>query len=120
MKRHNVMAALLAAPLAACASVSAGEEAGSRMETTDPSTVPVYSIGQKVPCGMVRLTEVQAGSVAGLRWAALQVRGNAVVGVRSRLVVPETTRATYRRMAGPAAVRVYQGMAVRLDDRCHA
>jgi hypothetical protein len=118
MKRHNAMAVLIAAPLAACAPVQP-EDAPSP-ESTDPSSVPVFYIGQKPQCGMVRLTEIQASSEGGLRVAALQVRGNAVVAVRSRLVVVEASRAAYRRaITGPAAVRVYEGMAVRLDDRCH-
>jgi hypothetical protein len=120
MKRHNVMAVLLAAPLAACAPVQA-EDSPSPAGSTDPSSVPVFYVGQKPQCGMRRLTEIQASSLGGLRVAALQVRGNAVVAVRSRLVVVEASRAAYRRaITGPAAIRVYEGMAARIDDRCHA
>ena len=121
MQRHTILAVLVAAPLAACAPAAAGTEESPSPESTDPSSVPVFYVGQKPQCGMVRLTEIQASSEGGLRWAALQVRGNAVIAVRSRLVVPEPSRAAYRRsITGPAAVRVYEGMAVRLDDRCHA
>jgi hypothetical protein len=118
MKPH--FAALAAAPLVACASAGvSAEDQGQAPGAYDPSQVAIYWMGQKPPCGMVRLTEVQAESESGLRWAAVALRGNAVVGVRSRMVVPEASRYAYRRtITGPAAYRVYFGTAVRLDDRC--
>ena len=120
MKRHPTLAAALAAPLAACAAAAAGGgDEPLPPGANDPSQVAVFYMGQHPQCGMVRITEVQAQSVGDLRWAALSMHGNAVVGVRSSLVVPEQSRWTYRRgVTGPAAYRVYSGTVVRLNDRC--
>lgn len=116
MMPRSTLAALAAAPLVACA--SAGVPGDEGPYGNNPSQVPLYWIGQAPRCTMVRIGEVQAQSEAGLREAALQVRGNAVVLVRSAMVVPDT-RAAYRNvLVDPASYRVYYGVAVRLNDRC--
>jgi hypothetical protein len=115
MKR-STLATLAAAPLVACASAGAADDFGAG--PYDPAQVAIYYIGQKPGCGMVRIGEVQADTEGGLREAALRLRGNAVVGVRWRLVVVDQGRGYRRAITGPAAVRVFLGMAVRLDDRC--
>lgn len=119
MKRHSFLAALTAAPLAACASVQPAADGPVPAALSDPSQVAVFYIGQKPQCGVVRIGEVQGRTENDLRWAAWQMRGNAVVGVRSRLFVVEQSRAGYRRAVnGPGTVRVFEGVAARLNDRC--
>jgi hypothetical protein len=118
MTRHFLVAALAAVPLAACASNQA-PATDPGQTAYDPSQVPIYYVGQKPQCGMTRLSEVQGYSEYALRAAAVQLRGNAVVGVSSRMVAVEQPRGIYRRaITGPAAVRVFQGMAVRLVQPC--
>ena len=120
MKAHSTLAALAAAPLVACASAGiAAEEQAEVPGASDPSQVSIYWMGHRPQCGMVRIAQVQAESEGELRLAAIALRGNAVIGVRSRLVVPETPRYGSRRVIdGPAAYRVFIGTAVRLNDRC--
>jgi hypothetical protein len=117
MSARSTLSALAAAPLVACA--SAGMPCDEPLAAGDLSQVPIYYVGQKPQCAMARIAEVQAESEGGLRAAALRLGGNAVIGVRQRFVVPEPTRAVYRRGGGLAAVsRVYLGTAARLNDRC--
>ena len=120
MKHHSTLAALAAPPLVACASApNAGDEALAAGGVAEPTQVAVYYVGQAPKCGMKRLTEVQGISMEQLQWSAWQLRANAVIGVRSRLMVVEQPRGIYRRaIVGPSTVRVFQGMAVRMAERC--
>ena len=120
MKRHSILAALALPLAAACASTPPAADTGVPAQPlSDPSQVAVYYVGQKPQCGVVRIGEVQGRTETELRYAAWQMRGNAVVAVRSRLFVVEQPRGAYRRtINGPGTVRVFQGVAARVADRC--
>jgi hypothetical protein len=109
------LATLLTLTPACATAPGAASDANDQFERTpaDVAAIRTFWMGARPPCPYQQVREVQATSENGLRWAAWNVRAQAVVGVRSRQLdaAPGTPN--------PVS-RVYEGIAVRYNPGCPA
>jgi hypothetical protein len=106
---------VLLAGLGACVAANGVGEHSSSQEFPAPPpdvmAIHTYWLSEAPPCPVVGVKEISARSENGLRWEAWNLRAQAVVRVRSRIVDSMPGR--------PAPLlRVFEGVAVRFAEGC--